>query len=130
MSENMKWTIKPLTPKQIEQLKAGYKIGGGAVPPWVKAANENTARDLKRFVVYQAQDALDAAIKTGKHKEQLQHIKALANLAETEQNKVFSATKREPKNRERVAQLIADLELAISQLDNSTGFDLFDKETW
>lgn len=130
MTKKTGWTFKALTPKQAEKLKAGYKIDGGAVPPWVKAANDNTARDLKRFVVYQAQDALDAALKTGKHSEQLKHIKALANLAETEQNKVFNATKRERKNRERVAQLIADLELAISQLDNSTGFDLFDRETW
>jgi hypothetical protein len=130
MSENMKWTIKPLTPKQIEQLRAGYKIGGGAVPPWVKSANDNTTKDLKRFVIYQVQEALNEALETGKHTEQLLAIRVMANTAQTEQEQVFKATKKEPKNRERVAQLIADLELAISQLDNSTGFDLFDQETW
>jgi hypothetical protein len=131
MVKKPSWTIKALTPKQIEQLKAGNKIGGGSIPPWVAAANKNTNLDLKRFTIYQVQDNLDAALETGKHREQLLELKALANRAEIAQNIIFNMPKRAPnKHRERVAELITDLELAISQLDNSTGFDLFDKGTW
>jgi hypothetical protein len=121
---------KALTPKQLDRLKAGYKLEGGQIPPWIKAANKNTTRDLKRFNVYQIQEALEQALLIGKHREQLQAIRDLANRAETELNVVFNATKRDPKNRERVEALISDLELEISKLDNSTGFDLLDKKTW
>lgn len=130
MSEQMKWTIKPLTPKQMELLKAGYKLERTKLPPWEVATNKNTMRDLKRFTIYQVLDELDKALETGKHREQLLEIKKLADRAEIAQNYIAHATKRAPKYRERVAELIADLELAISQLDNSTGFDLFDKDTW
>jgi hypothetical protein len=123
-------SLKPLTPKQLERLRQGYKLEGGEIPPWYKATNKNTTRDLKRFNVYQIQDALEQALLTGKHREQLLAIRDLANRAETELNVIFNATKREPKNRERVEVQISDLELSVSQLHNSTGFDLHDKETW
>jgi hypothetical protein len=123
-------SIKPLTPKQLERLRQGYKLEGGQIPPWYKATNKNTNTDLKRFNVYQIQGALEQALPTGKHREQLEAISDLANRAEIALNVVFNATKREPKYRERVEALVVDLELAISNLDNSTGFDLLDKETW
>ena len=123
-------SIKPLTPKQLERLRQGYKLEGGQIPPWYKATNKNTNTDLKRFNVYQIQGALEQALPTGKHREQLEAIRDLANRAEIALNVVFNATKREPKYRERVEALVVDLELAISNLDNSTGFDLLDKETW
>ena len=122
--------LKALTPKQLDRLRAGYKIEGGEIPPWVKEGNKNTSRDLKRFTVYQIQDALEQALLTGKHREQLEAIRDLANRAEIAQNITFNATKRDPKYRERVEALISDLELAVSELDNSTGFDLLAKETW
>jgi hypothetical protein len=121
---------KALTPKQLDRLKAGYKLEGGQIPPWYKATNKNTNTDLKRFNVYQIQEALEQALLTGKHREQLEAIRDLANRAEIAQNITFNATKRDPKYRERVEALISDLELAVSGLDNSTGFDLLDKETW
>ena len=123
-------SLKPLTPRQLERLREGYKLEGGEIPPWYKATNKNTTRDLKRFNVYQIQGALEQALPTGKHREQLEAIRDLANRAEIALNVVFNATKREPKYRERVEALVVDLELAISNLDNSTGFDLLDKETW
>ena len=122
--------LKALTPRQLERLKAGYKIEGGEIPPWVKEGNKITTRELRRFTVYQIQDALDQALLTGKHREQLEAIRDLANRAEIAQNITFNATKRDPKYRERVEALISDLELAVSELDNSTGFDLLTKETW
>ena len=122
--------IKALTTKQLERLRAGYKLEGGQIPPWVKEGNKNTTRDLKRFNVYQIQEALEQALLTGKHREQLEAIRDLANRAEIALNVVFNATKRDPKYRERVEALISDLELEISKLDNSTGFDLLTKETW
>jgi hypothetical protein len=121
---------KALTPKQLERLRAEYKLEGGQIPPWVKESNKNTTRDLKRFTVYQIQDALEQALLTGKHREQLEAIRDIANRAEIAQNITFNATKRDPKYRERVEALISDLELAVSELDNSTGFDLLAKETW
>jgi hypothetical protein len=122
--------LKALTPRQLERLKAGYKIEGGEIPPWVKEGNKITTRELRRFTVYQIQDALEQALLTGKHREQLEAIRDLANRAEIAQNITFNATKRDPKYRERVEALISDLELAVSELDNSTGFDLLTKETW
>ena len=123
-------SLKPLTPKQLESLRQGYKLEGGEIPPWVKEGNKNTSRDLKRFTVYQIQDALDQALLTGKHREQLEAIRDLANRAEIAQNITFNATKKDPKYRERVESLISDLELAVSALDDSTGFDLLVSETW
>jgi hypothetical protein len=122
--------LKALTPRQLERLKAGYKIEGGEIPPWVKEGNKITNRELRRFTVYQIQDALEQALLTGKHREQLEAIRDLANRAEIAQNITFNATKRDPKYRERVEALISDLELSVSELDNSTGFDLLDKDTW
>jgi len=123
-------SMKALTPKQLERLRQGYKIEGGEIPPWVKEGNKNTNRDLRRFTVYQIQDALEQALLTGKHREQLEAIRDLANRAEIAQNITFNATKRDPKYRERVEALIMELELAVSELDNSTGFNLLAKETW
>jgi hypothetical protein len=122
--------LKALTPKQLERLKAGYKLEGGPIPPWYKATNKNTNTDLKRFTVYQIQEALAQALLTAKHQEQLEEIRDLANRAEIALNIVFNSTKREPKYRERVETLVSELELAISKLENSTGFDLLDKKTW
>ena len=122
--------LTALTPRQLARLKEGYKIEGGEIPPWVKEGNKITTRELRRFTVYQIQDALDQALLTGKHREQLEAIRDLANRAEIAQNITFNATKRDPKYRERVEALISDLELAVSELDNSTGFDLLTKETW
>ena len=122
--------LKALTPRQLERLKAGYKIEGGEIPPWFKEGNKITTRALSRFTVYQIQDALEQALVTGKHREQLEAIRDLANQAEIAQNITFNATKRDPKYRERVEALISDLELAVSALANSTGFDLLAKETW
>lgn len=123
-------SLKALTPKQLDRLKAGYKLEGGEIPPWYKATNKNTNTDLKRFNVYQIQEALEQALLTGKHREQLEAIRDLANRAEIALNVVSNATKRDPKYRERVEALITELELAVSKLDNSTGFDLLDKKTW
>ncbi len=130
MNEKPKRSPKPLTPKQLDRLKAGYKIGGGEIPPWEKAANKNTLYDLKRFAVYQILDALEKALKTGKHQTELKAIQELAQRAEIAQNYIANAPKRATKHRERVAALITELEVAISNLDNATGFDLYDKETW
>jgi hypothetical protein len=130
MAKKYGWSFKPLTPKQAAQLKAGFKVGGGEISVWDKKSNENTLKDLKRFVIYQIQEALDEALKTGKHTEQLLALRVMANTAQTAQEQVFKATKKEAKNRERVSALVDDLELAVSRFDNSTGFDLFNKETW
>ena len=130
MDQDKDLSRKALTPKQLERLRAEYKLEGGQIPPWVKESNKNTTRDLKRYSVYQIQDALDQALLTGKHREQLEAIRDLANRAEIAQNITFNATKRDPKYRERVEALISDLELAVSELDNSTGFDLLDKNSW
>lgn len=131
MSANMKWTIKPLTPKQIEKQKKGHSLTREKLAPWEVAMNRNTDMDLKRFTIYQVQDNLDAALQTGKYPDELLALKELANRAEIAQNIIFNMPKRAPnKHRERVAELINELELAVSQFDNSTGFDLFDQETW
>ena len=130
MNERKAPSLKALTPKQLDRLKAGYKLEGGQIPPWIRESNKNTTRDLKRFNIYQIKEALEQALPTGKHREQLEAIRDLANRAEIALNVVFNATKRDPKYRERVEALITDLELAVSKLDNSTGFDLLDKKTW
>jgi hypothetical protein len=130
MARKTGWTFKALTPRQAEKLKAGYKLEGGSIAPWDKAMNKNTERDLKRFFVWKVIELVPGALETGKHREQLLEIKKLAERIDVIQNHIAHATKREPKYRERAAELISELELAISQLDNLTGFDLFDQETW
>jgi hypothetical protein len=122
--------MKPLTPRQLARLKAGYNIEGGEIPPWYKATNKNTTRDVKRITVYQILDAIDQALQTGKHREQLDVIRSSAKRAETAFNAIAESTKRDPKYRERLAELVAELEIAITDLEHLTGFDLHDKETW
>jgi hypothetical protein len=123
-------SLKPLTPKQLERLRQGYKLEGGEIPPWYKATNKNTTRDLKRITVYQILDAIDQALQTGKHREQLEAIRSLAKRAETAFNAIAESTKRDPKYRERLGELVAELEISITDLEHLTGFDLHDKETW
>jgi hypothetical protein len=130
MTKKTSWTFKALTPRQTEKLKEGYKLEGGKIAPWDRAMNKNTERDLKRFFVWKVLELMPAALETGKHREQLLEMEKLAKRIDVIQNHISTATKREPKFRERAAELIGELELAISQLDNSTGFDLFDQETW
>jgi hypothetical protein len=121
---------KAITPKQLDGLKAEYKLGGDSVPPWVSKRNENTTRDLRTRNIYVIQDALDGALQTGKHSKQLGFIKLLANRVEIAQNIIAELKTGETKHRERVAHLMNNLELAISALENETGFDLYNKETW
>lgn len=106
------------------------KAKDGKLPPWLNKQNENTRRDLRRFNVEQYQDAIDAALQTGKHSKELLALKKLADNLATAHNIIANTTMKKAKHRERVEHLYFELETAISALENSTGFDLLNKETW
>ena len=126
----MKNNKNQLTAKQLDGLKAEFQLGGGSVPIWVIKRNANTTRDLRTRNICVIQDALDGAKLTGKHSKQLVSINLLANRVEIAQNIIAELKTAETKHRERVADLMNTLELAISNLENETGFDLYNKETW
>ncbi len=106
------------------------KTKDGKLPPWLNKQNENTRRDLRRFNVEQYQDAIEAALQTGKHSKELLALKELADNLALAHNYIANATIKKAKYRERVEHLYFELETAISALENSTGFDLLKKETW
>ncbi len=111
---------------ELEAKKAKY----GKLPPWLNKQNENTRRDLRRFNVEHYQDAIDAALQTGKYSKELLALKELADNLTLAHNYIANATMKKAKHRERVEHLYFELETAISALENSTGFDLLNKETW
>lgn len=126
----MKNNKNQLTAKQINGLKAEFQIGGDSVPIWVKKRNANTTRDLRTRNIDVIHASLEGAFQTGKHTKQLGSIKLLANRVELAQNAIAGLKKNETKHRERITDLMNALESAISDLENETGFDLYNKETW
>lgn len=120
---------KPSLAKTQYELEK-QKAKDGKLPPWLDKQNQNTRRDLRRFNVEQYLDAIYAALETGKHTKELQGIRAQAENLALEYKRIANATTKETKDRERVEHLYFELEIAISALDNSTGFDLLNKETW
>lgn len=106
------------------------KARDGKLPPWLNAQNENTRRDLKRFNVEQIREAIYAALDTGKHPEELEKLRVLANALDMAYNRIAKTKTKAPKNRERVEATYRELEQGINDLENATGFDLLNKDTW
>ena len=101
------------------------------IPPWWKAANENTRQDLGVYKVDQILELLERAltIKRAPAKE-LAEIRVLAKTYKLGFERINLATKRQPKHRKELAELLARINADISALKDSNGFDLFDESNW
>ncbi|MDG2496559.1 MAG: hypothetical protein P8M68_00015 [Aquiluna sp.] len=101
------------------------------IPPWWRAANENTRHDLGVYKVEQILELLERAltIKRAPAKE-ITEIRVLAKTYKLGFEQIISATKRQPKHRKELAELLTRINADISALKESKGFDLFDESSW
>ena len=124
---------KPLSPDQISKLKAEFAIDKKPIPPWDKATNKNTTRDLRQYGIEQYLAALDLASKVEHpHAKELEEIRLLANAWRIGfNNGVLNNTRTgADKGRDQLETLYFEIELRVSELSNATGFDLLDRATW
>ena len=101
------------------------------IPPWWRVANENTRQDLGVYKVDQILALLERAltIKRAPAKE-ITEIRVLAKTYKLGFERINSATKRQPKHRKELAELLARIYADISALKDSKGFDLFEESSW
>jgi hypothetical protein len=132
MEEEKRAWIKKLAARQAEgarRVQAIRKERG--IPPWWKESNENTRRDLQAVSVEQYLQRVEAALAVeGCPAKELELIKVKCLTHRRGVNILRKATKREPKNRKMLEGLFREIESLVNDLDNSTGFDLFDESTW
>ena len=62
--------------------------------------------------------------------EKLELIKVKCRTHKLGVDRLRNATKQEPKNRPELEKLFREIESLVNDLENSTGFDLFDEATW
>jgi hypothetical protein len=129
--EKRAW-IKKLAAKQVEgarRVQAIRKERG--IPPWWKESNENTRRDLQAVSVEHYLQRVEAALEVeGGPSKELELIKVKCLTHRRGVDILRNATKQEPKNRKVLEGLFREIESLVNDLDNSTGFDLFDEATW
>lgn len=132
MEEEKRAWIKKLAAKQVEgarRVQAIRKERG--IPPWWKESNENTRRDLQAVSVEHYLQRVEAALAVdGCPAKELEQIKVKCLTHRRGVDILRNATKQEPKNRKALEGLFREIESLVNDLDNSTGFDLFDEETW
>jgi hypothetical protein len=124
---------KPLSPDQVAKLKAEFSIDKKPIPPWDKATNLNTTRDLRQYGIEQYLAALDLASKVEhSHAKELEEIRLLANAWRIGFNDgvVNNTRTGADKGRNQLETLYFEIELRVSELSNATGFDLLDRATW
>ncbi len=124
---------KSLSPDQVSKLKAEFAMDKKPIPPWYKATNKNTTRDLRQYGIEQYLAALDAASKIDHaHAQALEEIRLLANAWRIGFNdRVLNNTRTgADKGRDKLETLYFELEQRVSELSNTTGFDLLDRSTW
>jgi hypothetical protein len=133
MTERREPRIKPLSPRELESLKAGHKLEGGEIPPWFAASNKNTSRDLRRFSVeLMLANVLEALGQETPHAKELDQIKVMLGAWQIGFNdRVLNTSRTEAnKGRDKLEALYFEIEAKVNNLWNATGFDLRDKETW
>jgi hypothetical protein len=131
MEQKRAW-LKKLSAKQAEgarRIHAMRKERG--IPPWWKQTNENTRRDLQGVSAEHYLQRVEAALAVeGCPVRQLEEIRTKCLTHRLGMDRIRNAGKQEPKNRTKLEQLFREIESLVNALDNSTGFDLFDKTTW
>lgn len=101
------------------------------IPPWWKAANENTRQDLNVFKVQEALVQINRALDVERlTKKELQEVQVLARTYVLGFRRIEQATRQQPKHRRELAELLTRINVAIADLQSSTGFNLFDEATW
>lgn len=121
---------KLLSADKIAALKAEQT---SPIPPWSKATNENTRRDLRIYNIDQYLAAVEKALAIeNPHAKELLEIQTLANAYLIGFNDRILNTPRTGANKGRneLEALYFDLEAKVNDLSNRTGFDLLDPETW
>lgn len=121
---------KLLSADKIAALKAEKT---SPIPPWFKATNENTRRDLRIYNIDQYLAAVEKALAIeNPHAKKLLEIKTLANAYLIRFNdRILNTSKTAAnKGRNELEALYFELEAKVNDLSNRTGFDLLDPETW
>jgi hypothetical protein len=132
MEEEKRVWVKKLAAKQVEGLRRVQEIRKErGIPPWWKESNENTRRDLQSVSVEHYLQIVEAALAVeGCPSKELEQIKVKCLTHRRGVDILRNATKQEPKNRKVLEGLFREIESLVNDLDNSTGFDLFDEATW
>jgi hypothetical protein len=120
--------IKHLTSEQYA--KALEIQSRKTIPPWWKAANENTRQDLNVFKVQEALVQVDRALDEERlTKKELQEIQVLARTYLLGFQRIEQATRQQPKHRRELEELLTRINVAIADLQSSKGLNLFDEAT-
>jgi hypothetical protein len=128
MTDKKPW-IKKLSVKSAEVARKVQTRE--TIPPWWKAQNENTHKDLNAVTAEQILDQIEKALGIENcPAAALQEIKTQVNTFILGMDRVRNATKREPKNRDKLEKVFRNIEMKINNLNNATGFDLYDSSTW
>lgn len=124
---------KALSPDQETRLKAEYATEKKPIPPWFKATNENTTRDLHRYSVEMYLNAIDDALLIeNPHCKELIEIRVMLNAWTIAFNdRILNNTRTgTDKGRDKLEQHWMETQKRINEFNNRTGFDLLDKSTW
>jgi hypothetical protein len=101
------------------------------IPPWWQATNDNTRRDLRAYNGERMVDQIDKALEVENcPAEALKEIRIQVKTFVLGMDRVRNANKRESKNRDKLEKLFRTIEMMINNLNNATGFDLYDSSTW
>jgi len=120
--------IKYLTAKQAEV--ALMLQAREVIPPWWKATNDNARIELL-FNGERMLDQIDKALEVENcPAEALKEIRIQVKTVVLIMDRVRNANKRESKNRDKLEKLFRTIEMMINNLNNATGFDLYDSSTW
>lgn len=131
MEEKRAW-VKKLSAKQAEGARRVQAMRNErGIPPWWKQTNENTRRDLQGVSAEHYLQKVEAALAVeGCPVQQLEEIRTKCRTHRLGMDRIRNATKQEPKSRAKLEKLFREIESLVNDLDNSTGFDLFDETTW
>lgn len=128
MEDKSEW-IKNLSRKQVELAKK--QVVKKELPPWDAKAKDILQKDLRVNNADIILERVEAALTLRKCPvSELDEIRVLTLAFQEGMNRVNNASRREPKHREELEKLYFEIESLINRLDNKTGFDLFDEDTW
>lgn len=128
MEDKSEW-IKNLSRKQVELAKK--QVVKKELPPWDAKAKDIVQKDLRVNNADIILERVEAALTLRKCPvSELDEIRVLTLAFQEGMNRVNNAGRREPKHRDELEKMYFEIESLINRLDNKTGFDLFDEDTW
>lgn len=121
--------VKKLIQKQVEL--ARKQAVKKDLTPWEVKAKDIVQKDLREVNAAVILEKVEAALSLRKCPvSELDEIRVLTLAFQEGLNRVNNASRREPKHRDKLEKMYFEIEMLINDLDNKTGFDLFDKDTW